>query len=146
MHKVCILLFRAQRALFSTEDGSRPATAALSARMEEGTPAANWVCHCQRHCQRLATRPLARRLAMPPPPCCCLAIPSSHLKIWRGPCVWPLGGKGAANVVELIQLGRGKHAATRGKQLCQAQAFACAVPPTTIQIPMQDVRLEWQTS
>ena len=89
----------------------------------------------------------ANRLAtMPIPPRCFLAVNGSHLTRWRGPCVWPLGGNGAAKVVVLVQLGRGKRAATLGKQVCQTQAFACAVIPSAICIPTQDVRFEWQTS
>ena len=60
--------------------------------------------------------------------------------------MWPLFGNGRAKVVVLIQLGRGKEAATLGKHMWQAQAFACAVIPSAIFIPVQDVRFEWQTS
>ena len=60
--------------------------------------------------------------------------------------MWPLGGNGPAKVVVLVQLGRGKEAATLGKQMWQAQACACAVIPSAIFIPTQDVRFEWQTS
>ena len=83
---------------------------------------------------------------MPIPPRCCLALNGSHLTRWRGPWVWPLGGNGPAKVVVLVQLGRGKEAATLGKQLWPAQACACAVIPSAIFIPTQDVRFEWQTS
>jgi len=37
-------------------------------------------------------------------------------------------------------------AATLGKQMCQAQAYASAAIPSAIFIPVQDVRFEWQTS
>ena len=65
---------------------------------------------------------------------------------WRGPWVWPLGGNGPAKVVVLVQLGCGMEVATLGKQLWQAQACACAVKPSAICFPTQDVRFEWQTS
>ena len=84
------------------------------------------------------------------PPRFLLALNGSHLTRWRGPWAWPLGGLGGGNgpakVVILVQLGRGKVAATLGKQTWQTQAFACAGIPSAIFLQLQDVRFEWQTS